>query len=202
MVQVYGETTVSRAVTNTVHRQDRSVTSLTASVSPVSLVTGEELVIRTAVRTVQDRDVVDTMESVLTVWLVDGDLTVIRSVTNTVHRQDRSVTSLLVPVYLGVYQDGGVIHVQNPVTNTVQERDVVGQMESVSIVWLEDGDLAVIRSVTNIVIRPVTYPMVTVYLDVTLVTGMFCIVIKLATNTVDRQDRSVTSLLVPVYLGV
>ena len=50
-------------------------------------------------------------------------ITVSRVVILTVHRQDRSVTSLLVPVYLGVYQDGGVIHVQNPVTNTVHRQD-------------------------------------------------------------------------------
>ena len=78
---------VHSPVTNTVHRKDRSVTSLTVSVSPVSLVTGEELVIRTAACIVQNRDVVCPMESVLIVWLEDGDLNVIRSVTNTVHRQ-------------------------------------------------------------------------------------------------------------------
>ena len=76
-----------------------------------------------------------------------------RVVILTVHRRDKSVTSLLVPVYLGVYQDGGVIHVQNPVTTTVQDRDVVGQMESVLVVSLVDGDLNVIRSVTNTVYR-------------------------------------------------
>ena len=67
---------MSRVVILTVHKQDRSVTSLLVSVSPVSLVTGEKLVIRTAVLTVQDRDVVCQMESVLVVWLVDGDLNV------------------------------------------------------------------------------------------------------------------------------
>ena len=54
---------------------------------------------------------------------VNGGITVSRVVVLTVHRQDRSVTYLMVPVYLGVYQDGGEIPVTNPVILLVNRQD-------------------------------------------------------------------------------
>ena len=81
---------------------------------------------------------------------VNGEITVSRVVILTVHRQDRSVTSLLVPVYLGVYQECGVIHVQSSATNTVhrQDRFVIVLLVTVSMgVYREDwritGTLAI-----------------------------------------------------------